>query len=207
VSTRHINKLTAEVRQLRIQNARLRELVEQLSSRTALLSQRAGSGGVEQLKINVFETFADRQPPRPRGYRGLSIDGDGYSPVRDSGWFPFFDDGIPPLDPNPGWKCQSAHGAPFRVGFKVLGLEGEQLERIVERVEQRQLRHRGFIPVFVTDTTDFKAFRSRGYVFEHIPSVITTSPPNRRTERRYLRRRLEIIKAKWGLGELVDLAP
>jgi len=207
MTIRTVQRLRGEIRKLRTQNARLRELVELLSSRIDLLSQRAGRHSDAARAIVVTETFADHTPPRPQSAGGLEIDGDGYSPVRDCGWFPWFDGGIPPLDPNPGWKCQSSHDAPVRVGFKLFGADREQIERIVERVEQRQLRHRGFIPVFVTDTTDFEAFRSRGYVFEHIPSVITQSSPNGRAERRYLRRRLDLIKAKWGVGELVDLKP
>jgi len=76
----------------------------------------------------------------------------------------------------------------------------------VENVEQRQLRDRDFIPVFITDMTDFEIFRFRGYVFEHVPASISRVPKNRRAESRYLKQRLELIKAKWNLRDIIDLA-
>jgi len=201
-----VSELRAEIRQLRIQNARLRELVELLASRTALLRQRVESSTEATTVISAFETFASASMPRPGFTRRSLEDVPGFSPTRDCDWFPLFDHGFEPLDPNPGWKCLSAQHAPVRLGFLLFGMEHDRIEQIVQKVEQRQLRQRDFIPIFVTDSTDFGPFRTRGYVFEHIPAAIVQSPGNRRAERRYLRRRLELIKSKWGIGELVDLA-
>jgi hypothetical protein len=201
-----VSKLRAEIRELRIRNARLRELVELLASRTALLSQRVERSANATAVISSFETFSTSSIPRPRTTRQSLEDVPGFSPIRDCDWFPIFDSGFEPLDPNPGWKCLSDHHTPIRIGFLLFGVDHDGIEQSVQRVEQRQLRRRDFIPIFVTDSTDFGPFRSRGYVFEHIPAAIVQSPGSRRAERRYLRRRLELIKSKWGIGELVDLS-
>ena len=87
-----------------------------------------------------------------------------------------------------------------------MGTDRERIAEAVVRVEERQLRDRDFIPVFITDTTAFEIFRLRGHAFEHIPPFIAAAPRNRRAERRYYRRRLELIRAKWSLREIVDLS-
>ena len=91
------------------------------------------------------------------------------------------------------------------MGFLLFDMDGPGMEEAVSKVEERQLRERDFIPVFVTDTGDFGVFRSRGYVFEYIPPSIANASSNQRTKRRILKDRLELIKAKWNLSDIVDL--
>jgi hypothetical protein len=79
------------------------------------------------------------------------------------------------------------------------------VEEAVEAIEKRQVRSRDFTPVFVTDSPDLAPFRDRGYVVEYIPPSITSDGKENRAQRQYLRARFELIEAKWGLGNLVDL--
>jgi hypothetical protein len=113
---------------------------------------------------------------------------------------------IEALDPNPGWRCLSATDAPLRIGFTLFGLTPADVEERVATVESRQLRDRDFLPVFITDVVSFDSFRSRGYTFEYIPRAITGGTRSMRSERRYLEARLELIRRKWRLRDLVDLA-
>jgi hypothetical protein len=92
------------------------------------------------------------------------------------------------------------------MGFGILGLDPDGVEEAISKVEERQLRERDFIPVFVTDSSDFSVFRSRGYVFEYIPPSIASATSHQRTKRRLLKDRLELIKAKWNLHDIVDLS-
>jgi hypothetical protein len=121
-------------------------------------------------------------------------------------WLPVFEQRITPLDPSPGLRSLTSHRAPIRIGFQVFGLRGAGIGEVVSKVEERQLRERDFIPVFVTDNCDFGVFRSRGYVFEYIPPSIANASSNQRTKRRILKDRLELIKAKWGLRDIIDLS-
>jgi len=92
------------------------------------------------------------------------------------------------------------------MGFLLFGMDGPGMEETVSKVEERQLRERDFIPVFVTDNGDFGVFRSRGYVFEYIPPSIANASSNQRTKRRILKDRLEFITAKWDLRDIIDLS-
>jgi len=105
----------------------------------------------------------------------------------------------------PGWRCLAAERPRFRIGFKLFGANDHDAERAVELVERRQIRSRDFAPVFVTDLADLEPFRRRGYVVEFLPKTVTRAAGGSPDVERYLKRRLELIKAKWGLRDLVDL--
>lgn len=87
------------------------------------------------------------------------------------------------------------------VGVSVLGLGGEDLERIVANVAEEQLQHKRFKPVFLTDQPDFLPFTSRGYAFEYLSDFrgyLKANPGDERSDR------LALLSRKWGMSEVVS---
>ena len=205
MSKQREQKLQQQIAKLMAQNNRLREVIEALASRSQNQG-RDSSQGSSTVRIDAFEEFAAPRTPRLKmsrtGFGGSSAQ----TVLQDNIWFPALRCGFRPLEPSPGWRCLSGQDAPIRLGFNLIGMDAAQVGTAVENVEQRQLRDRDFIPVFITDMTDFEIFRFRGYVFEHVPASISRVPKNRRAESRYLKQRLELIKAKWDLRDIIDLA-
>lgn len=200
----HESEYRRRVQKLAAQNARLREIAESFASRSALQAQRASLESAHNT-ITVFEDFRDVRAPRPRSIPRPARAISAASAVQDNEWFPRLPGEVHPLDPTPGWRCLTTHDAAIRLGFSLIGLDEDRANDAVAQIEQRQIRDRDFIPVFITDLTVFEIFRLRGYVFEYIPSAISSAGKTRRAERQYLERRLELIKAKWNLREIVDL--
>ena len=196
--------LRQRIRKLTVQNSRLREIVETFASRS-LLQAEAPERLSSAITISLLEGFTEPRVPSLNTKKGAYGGFSAATVSHDNTWFPTFMGNLRPLDPTPGWRCLTAHGAPIRLGFNLIGLDSQRVEEAVAKVEERQLRDRDFIPVFITDLTDFEVFRLRGYVFEYVPASVGRAPENRRTERRYLKQRLELIKAKWNLRDIVDL--
>jgi len=189
------------------ENRRFRERIELLASQNHHLRERYKDVRESTPEIRAFGEIAsssntgDRSPSEPsRSNRTIALE------QNLTGVFPIFENGIKPLDPSPGLRCLTSNRAPIRMGFRLFGLDGEGMEELVLKVEERQLRERDFIPVFVTDNSDFGVFRSRGYVFEFIPPSIANASNKQRSKRRILKDRLELIKAKWNLRDIVDLS-
>lgn len=112
-----------------------------------------------------------------------------------------------PLRPNPGWACHTLKAADCPVvGYSVLGLAPEALERAVTAVDALQRADGGFVPLFLTDSGDFAVFRNRGYAFEHFPAPSRRATlPGAFSWERYAGDRLALIREKWGLKRLVRL--
>jgi hypothetical protein len=205
MTDKHTNEYRRRIQKLAAQNARLREVAESFANRSALQARRTSLDSAKNT-ITVFENFRQVRAPRPRSIprpaRALPAE----SAARDNEWFPRLQGKVEPLDPTPGWRCLTAHDAVIRVGFNLIGLDEDRAYDAIFEIEQRQIRDRDFIPVFITDLTAFELFRQRGYVFEYIPSAISDPSTSRRAERQYFRRRLELITAKWNLREIVDLS-
>lgn len=198
-------RLEAENRTLRTQNRRFRELIQSLSSMMGVLRKRLEVLESRPRALRAFEAFAPVEVPEaslPSGGfrfdRGASQASLGSDHARE---------GLPrPLTPSPGWKCLAKDLPHMRIGFMLFGMTPEQVEETVGLVEHRQVRNRDFTPVFLTDVTDLEPFRARGYVVEYIPRPIARNPENRQAERRYLSERIHLIRAKWNLHKLVDVA-
>jgi len=205
MNNRREQELQQRLAKLMAQNNRLREVIEALASRSQL-QRRKSSQQSSTIRIDAFEEFATRPTPRLKmsrtGFGGSSAQ----TVLQDNTWFPALRCGFRPLEPSPGWRCLSAQDAPIRLGFNLIGMDAAQVGTAVENVEQRQLRDRDFIPVFITDMTDFEVFRFRGYVFEYVPASVSRAPKNRHAERRYLKQRLDLITAKWNLRDIIDLS-
>nr|WP_298096012.1 hypothetical protein [uncultured Shinella sp.] len=92
----------------------------------------------------------------------------------------------------------SPSDAPATRQLLLVTILGAEPARIAEIVERTSAAHPGIKIVYVTDTLDFAIFRERKATFEYIPSL---SEQNRHAEAmnwpRYLKRRWELIEAKW----------
>lgn len=196
------DRLNEELRHLRAQNRRYRELIQNLSSRVEIIRDRTKEQQIGAGELRAFENFdaARRRLPKTLEFNLADV---GRSKVRTEGRGDSID--LKPLVPNPGWKCLAVDQPQIRIGFTLFGMHLEAVEEAVAVVEKRQVRSMDFTPVFVTDNTDFRPFRTRGYVVEYIPDAITSQAKNNRSLQQYLDARLELIQTKWALGEFVDL--
>ena len=196
------NRFEEEIRHLRALNRRYRELIQSLSSRIEIIRNQTEKTMDSGKEYRAFEEFDVAMRPRPGT---IEIN----EPVLANGKLQIEGHGdfveSKPLIPNPGWKCLAVDQPQIRIGFTLFGMRLEAIEDAVAIVEQRQVRSRDFTPVFVTDNVDFRPFRTRGYVVEYIPESITLKANTNRSLDRYLSARLELIQAKWALGEFVDL--
>ncbi|MCP4903186.1 MAG: hypothetical protein GY906_40000 [bacterium] len=177
-------------RELRRENRRYRELIETLSSQADLLRQRLESAELTASSQRVFESFAESTPLR-LPLRKVSCSA---APLPA------------PLAPPPGWKCLTVNRNAVRLGFTLFGTTRKQVKEAVDKIEQRQLRSRDFVPIFATDLLAFDVFRSRGYVVEYVAPAIATATNPKSAEGAYRQRRLDLIKAKWNLNSFVDLS-
>ena len=111
-----------------------------------------------------------------------------------------------PLRPSPGWENLSLADKPCKViAYLAFGFGREDLERIVDMVSREQRRLQNFVTLFVTDSLQFDLFRLRGYVVEHIPAgdPFNCGPSLGIA----LRRRMQAITEKWGVGAVVQFGP
>jgi len=198
------DRLREEIRHLRMQRRRYRELIQNLSNIVDVLRKQTAHTEKSSSEIRIFEYLGPEtvQPTDP--IRNVPIESE--HSYRNGGFeHQKAPDDLRPLLPNPGWKCFAVDQPQIRIGFTLFGMTAEAIDEAVEVVEQRQVRSRDFTPVFLTDGTDLAPFRSRGYVVEYIPTSVTSRTSKNRALLQYLRARLELIKDKWGLGDLVHL--
>jgi hypothetical protein len=186
--------LQAEIRRLRAHNRRYRELVQNLASRLAILEERWSAASSGAPLVTVFETFG-RLEAAPAA-DGMEAPLQNTVPAQAGSNDPAkAEEELNPLVPNPGWKCLAVDRPQLRIGFTLFGMTNSEVEQAIEVIEQRQLRSRDFVPVFVTEQLDLAPFRSRGYVVELALDETSRA------------RRLEFLANKWGLHKLVDLGP
>jgi len=205
-SKREVRRLRQRLEDALRENRRFRERIEVLASQNYHLRERSKESGVFPPEVTAFEEIesalrpAGEAIPEPKPSKR-----DQTWNFHAMSWLPVFEGGVRPLDPSPGMRCLTAPRAPIRIGFCLFGSNLEHIEEAVAKVEERQLRDRDFIPIFVTDNGDFREFRSRGYVFEYIPASIANSSKKQRSKRRVLKDRLDLIRAKWNLRDIIDL--
>ncbi len=169
-----------------------------LAARIAELHARAGVAS-RLVEIDASALRDHRRYPRP----GPAVPQPG-----EAVWWPRYR-AVEPLRPNPGLMNYGLKGAECPlVGCAVAGLSRDVLVKIVAAVETRQRKQRDVIPVFLTDSTDFDVFRSRGYVFEYFPgpekweSIECSEPLDI-----YAKRRYHTIKRKWDFARVVQFGP
>jgi len=198
------SRLKDVIAMLRAQNRRYRELIQNLSSTNDVLRASLKEAQPRPPELRAFETFGQGHGSTAELATGSpgnkkTIQSTGQNPEHESRAE------LKSLVPVPGWKCLAVDQPQIRIGFLLFGMTPENTQEGVEAVEQRQVRSRDFTPVFVTDNPDLAPFRNRGYVVEYVSSLITSSGKKNRAHQDYLEARLELIRAKWGLGSLVDL--
>ncbi len=172
--------------------SKLRELVELQARHNAVL-RRAVERNIEFPAL--VRIAPELGPPiRYRRTRPLTR-------TPSTGWSA--DRPAPPLRPSPGWENLSLADKPCKViGYLAFGFGRPELERIIDMVSREQRRLQNFVPLFITDSLQFDLFRLRGYVVEHIPGGDPFNHgPGLGVE---LRRRMQAIVEKWGVGALVQ---
>lgn len=202
--THRIRRRLESVRQ---ENRRLRERVESLASQNHHLRERLAEVDGIPPEVSAFEDIGSPsrgestslpKPIRPTSQEPLAW--------YIEAWSRTFENGISPLDPSPGLRCVTSHRAPIRIGVQLFNCDGEAILSALSKVEARQIRDRDFIPVFITDSTDFAPFRSRGYVVEYVPPSIAAASNKRGVRKSLLQDRLRLLAAKWNFDEIVDLS-
>jgi hypothetical protein len=122
----------------------------------------------------------------------------------DHSWWPSASKAGRPLTPNAGWRNYSLHGWVKVVGISVCGFPREGLEAILALVAERQTASRDFIPVFLTDSTDFDLFRRYGFVFEYLPSPAKQATyAGTMSWAEYAAERRAFLERKWGLSDVI----
>ena len=186
---------------------RLRHEVERLAARVelqhrhiTLLRSRLRD---TMARASVLDEAGEARPPAPARPAG------GPPPraraaLPDRTIWPSDRNAPPPLTPTPGLANFGLKRAGLKVlGIAVCGLGRIEREAVVDLIDRQQRSSRDFIPVFLTDSTDFEPFRSRGYVFEYLP------PPSRRRLRgtdswpAYAAERLALLRRKWNIAQVV----
>lgn len=191
-SDAELERLQGEVQRLRAHNRRYRELVQNLASRLAILEARASTVSSAPPALTVFESFGRPEEPRDVPQWEGPLPEMRCTPAGRSADVTS-EENCGPLVPSPGWRCLAVDRPQLRIGFTLFGMTGTEVEEAVAVIEQRQVRSRDFVPVFVTDCTELRSFRCRGYAAEYLRSD------------RALEHRLAFLSAKWGLHKLVHL--
>jgi hypothetical protein len=114
-----------------------------------------------------------------------------------------------PLRPQPGNTCLTLKNSRYKLlGLTALGLPDNVLEDSVGHFARWQRQAMNFVPIFVTDSLRFDLFRRYGFVFEYVPGPKDRADfDGSRPWEEYIADRLELIRRKWGLPELVSLGP
>jgi hypothetical protein len=195
-------RMQDDIRLLRTHNRRYREIIQNLASRVSILEAQRAPTHRGAVVLEAFEDFsrpspsqdaAEEKPSTP--YSLESASHRAYAPPSE----------LKALVPKPGWKCLAVDRPQLRIGFTLFGMTDDEVEEAVAVIEQKQVRSRDFVPVFVIDRTDLAPFRVRGYVVEYVPESITGNTPVRTVLHTNLQQRLNHIESKWGLHKLVDL--
>lgn len=117
-------------------------------------------------------------------------------PEESTPWWPTVVYPAAPLVPPPGLAAMSLRDRnPPVLGFIVLGMDNESLDRMVGLVNDAQVATMSFIPVFFTDSADFSFFRRFNYLLEYIPPAARSSAASR----------IEYLRKKWGVHSVIDL--
>ncbi len=129
--------------------------------------------------------------------------------VLDRSWWPTSNAAPRALVPNPGWACYALRGRVRKViGISVCGLRRKVIAHIVGMIAAQQRESGDFIPLFLTDSSDFDLFRDHGFVFEYLPG------PDKRAKlagvrswAAYAAERREFLRRKWDLSQIVVFGP
>jgi hypothetical protein len=131
------------------------------------------------------------------------------APLPDPAWWPAERKIERALIPTPGLPCFGIGGQTDRVvGISVCGFTRDELSQVIDMIAEQQMRQRDFIPLFLTDSTDFDLFRRYNFVFEYFPSAERRQPTIGAEEwRGYAARRRQMLSRKWGLAHVITFGP
>lgn len=195
--------------------ARLRGLVEGQHRRLRLVrSQLEGELPADA----VVETFPARCP-KPRLARAAlarllkeaslrhELDRSALGAAIRAGW-PEPRPEIPTLRPSPGLAAYALRGVPGlpNIVFALFGKSGGELKAAVDRIIAEQQAGEPFIPVFLTNDSDFAVFRDQKLAFEYFPFVCddTAGAPEPRWAAYFLET-LGLTLRRWGVSRVVSL--
>jgi glycosyltransferase involved in cell wall biosynthesis len=212
---------TEAMRSLRAQLNRLSERIENQARYASVLEQKLRAAtklaGLASPLVEVFDPIPPLRggvspPARPEA-AGRAVFRPAVAAARiDAGasWWPTVEKtNRRPLVPNAGWRNYTLNGRVGKViGISVCGLPRESLESIVSMIAAQQTECRGFIPVFLTDSTDFDVFRGHGFVFEYLPSLAKQAAyAGTKNWAEYAAERSAFLERKWGLTRIIRFGP
>ena len=125
----------------------------------------------------------------------------------EAGWWPRADNAERPLAPTAGWRNYTLQMRnPKVIGVSVCGMSRAVLDATVSAIADQQDRLRDFIPVFLTDSTDFDIFRRHGFVWEYFPGPVERARYGGTMDwAAYAAGRRRLLMRKWGLSRVVSI--
>lgn len=211
------------VHKLRAELNRLSERVETQARYTDVLERRLRETMKRFGSESVSVEIADPIQPRNDGINLRASDaarpalrfdsrrpGPEHAPSTTADhWWPRGDGAARPLVPNAGWQNYGLHGWVDKViGVSVCNLPRQVVAGIVDSIAAQQARSRDFVPVFLTDSTDFDLFRRHGFVFEYLPDGNRRSCCSGTQDwSDYAAQRRALLEQKWGVAEVVCFGP
>jgi hypothetical protein len=215
---------TEALRSLRAELNRVSERIESQARYTWVLERKLREAmkraGLASLTVEVFDQILPSKggvslTVRPDAAEQAAF-GACSQPVaavrvdRGASWWPTAEKtSRRPLVPNAGWQNYGLNGRVGRViGISVCGLPRESLEAIVSMIADQQTECRGFVPIFLTDSTDFDVFRDYGFVFEYLPSTAKQAAyAGTKSWADYAAERRALLERKWGLARIIRFGP
>ena len=113
---------------------------------------------------------------------------------------------VPVLRPSPGLGAYDLRGVPDlpNAVFALFGLAGAELRHQLDRILPEQHGPQPFLPVFLTNDSDFTPFRDQRLAFEYLPFVCDdAAPPPEPGWAAYLLETLELTLRRWGVRRVI----
>jgi hypothetical protein len=207
-----IERLSSELKRARERTEAQARRAEAVERRLAELTERLG---VPTLAIEAFDPLpqAASRATMPEAASAMapplfaSPETAEGAPIAD--WWPRGSEPGRPLLPDPGWRHSTLQGERVKViGVSVCGLRGEDLRRTISLVAEQQNAARDFIPVFLTDSSEFELFRAHGFVFEYFPGAAGRARiAGSQSWAGYAAQRRSLVERKWGLDRVISFGP
>jgi hypothetical protein len=210
---RERRNLYAEVYRLAERNETLTRYVEVLQRKLDALTVEAG---MTPPTISVADAIA---PVARRAARKITVPAKhsrrSSSPLAtmtarqeapiDTAWWPTQSTAAAPLVPAAGWRNYTLQKRNAKVvGVSVCGMPRPTLESVVAAVSDQQDRLRDFIPVFLTDSTDFDVFRRYGFVWEYFLGPVARARYAGTTSwTHYAAARRQLLARKWNFDHVI----
>jgi len=212
---RERRNLYAEVHRLAERNETLTRYVEVLERK---LDGLTAGAGMTPLTISVADAITPvaRRATRKIAAAAKDRQGSHFPSVRaaaprespvDTDWWPTKSTAAAPLVPAAGWRNYTLQKRNVKVvGVSVCGMSRPTLESVVAAVSDQQDRLRDFVPVFLTDSTDFDVFRRHGFVWEYFPGPVARARHDGTTSwTHYAAARRQLLARKWNFDQVISI--